>query len=88
MWCRKGGGCLFIEEVEEIRFGADVFLEDEDAFVFEHPADLGIRVEQVAEDAGAGRAGFEAQRACGLRGCGACRRCTSPSRLGADAVAK
>src|SRR5512133_1956197 len=39
-----------IGEVPEARLGLQIFLQPEDALVREHPADLGVGVQQVAED--------------------------------------
>src|SRR5688572_21713641 len=51
----------FVEEVEEARARAELLLEDEHALVLEHPADVALGIEQVAEDARARRAGLEAR---------------------------
>lgn len=59
---------LFVEEVEKVRFGSEFFLEDKDAFGGEDGSDFGFRVEQIAENAGTGRANFEACGECSLAG--------------------
>ena len=43
-----------IEEVEELRFEAEFLLEDKDALVFEHVADLGGGIIEIPKDARAG----------------------------------
>ena len=53
---------LLVEEVEEVRFGAEFLFENEYTFVSQHGADLRSWIEQVAKDAGSGRAGFKAGR--------------------------
>src|SRR5690554_925564 len=40
-----------VEEVEEARARSELLLQHEHALVLEHPADLAVRVEEVAEDA-------------------------------------
>src|SRR5262245_64245232 len=51
-----------VHVVPELRLGPEVFLEPKDLFVREHPADLAVWIQQVAEHARARRAGLDTRR--------------------------
>src|SRR5687768_15947095 len=51
-----------VGEVPEARLGLQVFFQPEHALVREHPANLGVRIEQVSEHARARRTRFGARR--------------------------
>src|SRR5262249_17014590 len=51
-----------VHVVPELRLGPEVLLEAEDLLVRQHPADLAVGIEEIAEDARAGGAGLHARR--------------------------
>jgi hypothetical protein len=53
---------LRIKEVKEVGFCAEFFFQHKDSLVLENIIDVGIRIVQVAKDAGTGRTGFLTRR--------------------------
>src|SRR5262249_15901034 len=51
-----------VHVVPELRLGPEVLLEPEDLLVRKHPADLAVRIEEIAEHPRARRAGLDARR--------------------------
>src|SRR6516162_9058326 len=63
---REGWAIVLIASVHvvpELRLGPEILLQPEDLLVRQHPADLAVRIEEVAEHARARRTGFDA---CGI----------------------
>src|SRR5215471_13661664 len=51
-----------VHVIPELRFRPEVFLEPENLLVRQHPADLAVRIQEIAEDPRARRAGFDTRR--------------------------